>query len=171
VVPSPSRRNTIIIALAAVASIAASIAGYYAAEAQKYYALTNAELTTTLRYERLADEQARQDEELLIQATIEYHRNETRIGDFLVSEVSQEAKDYVVFNEQNNTFVLAPGYYEKLFENYSHSEQADHDYLEHAEMSDQYSKSFIILTSVLTGAVVIFSELSRKRENNVSRQL
>jgi len=159
-----SRRNPVIIAMAAVASIAAAIAGYYAAEAQKYYALTNAELTSTLRYEHLADEQARKDEELLIQATIEYRKNETRIGDFLASEVSQEAKDYIVFNDQNSTFSLAPGYYDKLFADFSHSEQMDHYYLERAEVADEYSRLFIIVTSLLTGAVVIFSELTRKKE-------
>jgi hypothetical protein len=52
---SPSRRNRAIIALAAAASIAASMAGYYAAEAEKYYHLTNAALTTAVRYERQAD--------------------------------------------------------------------------------------------------------------------
>ena len=47
-------RNTAIIAIAA-ASIAASMAGYYAAEAEKYYHLTNAALTTEVHYEHQTD--------------------------------------------------------------------------------------------------------------------
>jgi len=40
----------------------------------------------------------------------------------------------------------------------------DHYYLERAEVPDEYSRLFIIVTSLLTGAVVIFSELTRKKE-------
>ena len=59
-------RNTAIIALAATASIAAAMAGYYAAEeAEKNYHLSNAAQTTAVRYEHQADLQARHDEELL----------------------------------------------------------------------------------------------------------
>jgi serine protease inhibitor ecotin len=94
-------RNTAIIALAAVASIAAAMAAYYAAEAKKNYHLSNAALTTTaVRYEHQADLQARHDEELLIQATTQYHNNKTQIGDFVASQVSQEAEDNMVFDKQ-----------------------------------------------------------------------
>ncbi len=48
-------RNTAIIALAAAASIAAAMAAYYAAEAEKNYHLSNATLTTAVRYEHQAD--------------------------------------------------------------------------------------------------------------------
>lgn len=105
---SPTRRNSVIIALAAAASIAASMAGYYAAEAEKYYHLTNAALTTAVRFEHQADLQERHDEELLIQATIEYQENKTRSGDLLASQVSQEAKDNRVFDRQSNMFSLTP---------------------------------------------------------------
>jgi hypothetical protein len=87
-----SFRNTVIIAVAAAASISASFAGYFAAEAQKNFALSNAAVTKAVNYEHQADLQAIHDEELLMQATIEYHRNETRIGDFLVSQISDLAK-------------------------------------------------------------------------------
>src|SRR5215204_5032437 len=105
---SPSRRNTAIIALAAAASIAASMAGYYAAEAEKYYHLTNAALTTAVRFEHQADLQERNDEELLVQATIEYQENKTQIGDLLADQVSQEAKDNMVFDNQSDMFSLTP---------------------------------------------------------------
>jgi hypothetical protein len=94
---SQTRRIAAIIALAAAASIAASLAGYYAAESEKYYHLSDAALRTALHHEHQADLQAREDEELLIQATIEYGKNETRIGDILVSQVSQDAKNNIVF--------------------------------------------------------------------------
>jgi hypothetical protein len=165
---SATRRNTAIIALAAAASIAASMAGYYAAEAEKYYHLTNAALTTEVRYEHKADLQARHDEELLIQATSEYQRNETRIGDFVASQASQEAKDNMVFDKHNNTFSLRPKYYDVLYSNYLNSTQAEHDYLDHAEKADEYSRQLIIATALLTAAVVILSELMRKKEGNSS---
>jgi hypothetical protein len=57
------------------------MAGYYAAEAEKCYHLTNAALTTAAPFEHQADLQERHDEELLIQATIEYQENKTRSGD------------------------------------------------------------------------------------------
>ena len=96
---SPTVRSPTIVALAAAASIAAAMAAYYAAEAEKYYHLTNAALTTAVRYEHQDDLQARHDEELLVQATTEYHNNETQIGDFVASQVSQEAKDNMVFDK------------------------------------------------------------------------
>ena len=161
---SPTRRNTVIIALAAAASIAASMAGYYAAEAEKYYHLTNAALTTAGRFEHQADLQERHDEELLIQATIEYQENKTQIGDLLASEISQEAKDNMVFDKQNNMFSLTSKYYDVLYSDYFNSVQAEHDYLDHAELSDEYSRLSIIATSLLTATIVIFSELSRKKE-------
>ena len=105
---SQSRRNTIIIALAAAASIAASMAGYYAAEAEKFYHLTNTALTTAVSFEHQADLQERNDEEILIQATIEYQENKTRIDDLLGSQVSQEAKDNMVFDNQSDMFSLTP---------------------------------------------------------------
>src|SRR5919197_4849683 len=141
---SPTRRNAAIIALAAAASIAASMAGYYAAEAEKYYHLTNAALTTEVRYEHQADLQARHEEELLIQATIEYHKNETRVGNFLAEQVSQEAKDNMVFDKQSNTFSLTPKYYDVLYSNHSKSVQAEHDYFDRAELSDEYPSQFTI---------------------------
>ena len=165
---SPTRRNTVIIALAAAASIAASMAGYYAAEAEKYYHLTNAALTTAVRFEHQADLQERHDEELLIQATIEYQENKTRSGDLLASQVSQEAKDNRVFDKQSNRFSLTPKYYDVLYSDYFNSVQAEHDYLDRAELSDEYSRLSIIATSLLTATVVIFSELSRKKVNSSS---
>jgi hypothetical protein len=165
---SRTRRNTAIIALAAAASIAASMAGYYAAEAEKYYHLTNAALTTAVRFEHQADLQERNDEELLIQATIEYQENKTQSGDLLASQVSQEAKDNIVFDNQSNMFSLTPKYYEVLYLDYFNSVQEEHDYLERAELSDEYSRDSIIVTSLLTATVVIFSELTRRKENNSS---
>jgi hypothetical protein len=156
---SPTRRNSVIIALAAAASIAASMAGYYAAEAEKYYHLTNAALTTAVRFEHQADLQERHDEELLIQATIEYQENKTRSGDLLASQVSQEAKDNRVFDNQSNMFSLTPKYYDFLYSDY---------YLDRAELSDEYSRLSIIATALLTATVVIFSELSRKKVNSSS---
>lgn len=165
---SPTRRNSVIIALAAAASIAASMAGYYAAEAEKYYHLTNAALTTAVRFEHQADLQERHDEELLIQATIEYQENKTQSGDLLASQVSQEAKDNRVFDNQSNMFSLKPKYYDGLYLDYFNSVQAEHDYLDRAELSDEYSRLSIIATSLLTATVVIFSELSRKKVNSSS---
>jgi hypothetical protein len=165
---SRTRRNTAIIALAAAASIAASMAGYYAAEAEKYYHLTNAALTTAVRFEHQADLQERNDEELLIQATIEYQENKTQSGDLLASQVSQEAKDNIVFDNRSNMFSLTPKYYEVLYLDYFNSVQEEHDYLERAELSDEYSRDSIIVTSLLTATVVIFSELTRRKENNSS---
>ena len=165
---SPTRRNTAIIALAAAASISASMAGYYAAEAEKYYHLTNAALTTAVCFEHQADLQERNDEELLIQATIEYQENKTQSGDLLASQVSQEAKDNIVFDNQSNMFSLTPKYYEVLYSDYFNSVQEEHDSLERAELSDEYSRDSIIVTSLLTATVVIFSELTRKKENSSS---
>ena len=162
------RRNTTIIALAAAASIAASMAGYYAAEAEKYYHLTNAALTTAVRLEHQADLQERNDEEILIQATIEYQENKTQIGELLASQVSQEAKDNMVFDNQSGMFSLTPKYYDVLYSDYFNSVQAEHDYLDRAELSDEYSRLSIIMASLLTASVVIFSELSRKKEGNRS---
>ena len=157
-------RNTAIIALAAAASIAAAMAAYYAAEAEKNYHLSNAALTTTaVRYEHQADLQARHDEELFIQATTEYHNNKTQIGDFVASQVSQEAKDNMVFDKQSNIFSLTPNYYDVLYSDYFNSTQAEHDYLDRAEKADEYSRQSIIATALLTAAVVILSELTRKK--------
>jgi hypothetical protein len=156
-------RNTAIIALAAAASIAAAMAAYYAAEAEKNYHLSNAALTTAVRYEHQADLQARHDEELLIQATTEYHNNKTQTGDFIASKVSQEAKDNMVFDKQSNTFSLTPKYYDVLYSDYFNSTQAEHDYLDRAEKADEYSRESIIATAFLTAAVVILSELTRKK--------
>ena len=161
---SPTRRNTAIIALAAAASIAASMAGYYAAEAEKYYHLSNAALTNAVSFEHQADIQARHDEELLIQATIEYRKNETQVGDLLASQVSQEAKNNLVFDKQTSIFSLTAKYYDDMYSNHVSSVKAEHDYLDRAEMSDEYSRLSIIVTSLLTATIVIFSELTRKKE-------
>ena len=165
---SPSSRNTAIIALAAAASIAASMAGYYAAEAEKFYHLTDAALTTAVRFEHQADLQERNDEELLVQATIEYQENKTRIGDLLAAQVSQEAKDNMVFDKQSKMFSLTPNYYDVLYSDYFNSVKTEHDYFDRAELSDGYSRLSIILTSLLTATIVIFSELSRRKENRSS---
>lgn len=163
---SQTRRNTAIIALAAAASIAASLAGYFAAEAEKYYHLSDAALTTAVHFEHQADLQAREDEELLIQATIEYGKNETLIGDILVSQVSQDAKKNIVFDEQNNTFSLTPKYYDVMYSEYLNTTKTEQDYLERAELSDEYSRQSIIATSLLTATIVILSELTRRKENS-----
>jgi hypothetical protein len=165
---SPNRRNTTIIALAAAASITASMAGYYASEAERYYHLTNAALTTASRLEHQADLQERNDEGILVQATIEYQENKTKIGDLLASQVSQEAKDNMVFDKQSNMFSLTPKYYDVIYADYFNSVQAEHEYLDRAELSDEYSRLSIIMTSLITAIVVIFSELSRKKENRPS---
>ncbi|MFL6523900.1 MAG: hypothetical protein ACJ71B_10535 [Nitrososphaera sp.] len=165
---SPTRRNTTIIALAAAASIAASMAGYYAAEAEKYYHLSNAALITAVSFEHQADLQERNDEELLIQATIEYQENKTQTGDLLAGQVSQEAKDNMVFDNQSNMFSLTPKYYDVLYSDYFNSVDTEQDYIDHAELSDEYSRLSIISTSLLAATVVIFSELTRKKENNSS---
>jgi hypothetical protein len=161
---SPTHRNTAIIALAAAASIAASMAGYYAAEAEKYYHLSNAALTNAVSFEHQADIQARHDEELLIQATIEYRKNETQVGDLLISQVSQQAKNNIMFDKQTGTFSLTDKYYDDTYSNQTNSTKAEHDYLDRAELSDEYSRLSIIATSLLTATIVIFSELTRKKE-------
>ncbi|MDQ3873763.1 MAG: hypothetical protein M3258_09165 [Thermoproteota archaeon] len=167
----PTGRNTaIIITLAAAASISASLAGYYASDAEKYYHLTNAALTTAVRYEHQADLQARHDEELLIQATSEYHENKTKIGDFVSSQVSQEAKDNVVFDRQSNTFSLTSKYYDALYSDYFKSAKEQHDYIDRAENADEYSRQSIIATALLTALVVIMSELTRKKEREKERK-
>jgi hypothetical protein len=142
------------------------MAANYAAEAEKYYHLTNAALTTEARFQHQGDLKARHDEELLIQATSEYHNNETQIGDFISAQVSQEAKDNMVFNNQSNTFSLTPKYYEVIYTDYFNSMQAEHDYLDQAEKADEYSRQSIIATAVLTAGVVILSELTRKKEGS-----
>jgi hypothetical protein len=164
-VQSHTSRNTVIIAIAAAASISASFAGYYAAEAEKYYALTNGSVTKAVRYEHQADLQVRRDEELLMQATIEYHRNETRVGDFLVSQLSEAAKGNMIIDRANINYSLMPSYYDKLYSSYAGSTVEEHDYLNRAELSDEYSRLSIIGASLLTAGVVIFSELTRKKEN------
>jgi len=163
---SQIRRNTVVIALAAAASIAASLAGYYAAEAEKYYHLSDAALTTAVHFEHQADLQAREDEELLIQATIEYRKNETRIGDLLASQVSQEAKNNIIFNQQNSTLSLMPKYYDIMYSDFLNTTKTEQKYLETAELSNEYSRQFIIATSLLTATIVILSELTRRKENS-----
>lgn len=162
---SHSSRNLVIIAIAAAASISASFAGYFAADAGKYYALTNAAVTKAVRHEHKADLAARQDEELLVQATTEYLRNETRIGDFLLSHISEAAKQNMKVDKANVAFSLTPSYYDNLYSMYDKSVEEEHDYLERAEVSDEYSRLSIIAASALTAAVVIFSEFTRKKEN------
>lgn len=166
---SHSRRNLVIITIAAAASISASLAGYFAADAQKYFALTNAAVTKAARYEHQADLEARQDEELLIQATIEYHRNETRVGDFLVSQASETARQHMKVDKANVAFSLAPEYYDSLYSTFDKSVDEEHTYLEKAELSDEYSRLSIIGASVLTAGVVIFSEFTRKKEKEDQR--
>jgi hypothetical protein len=144
------------------------MAGYYAAEAEKYYHLTDSALTTAVRFEHQADLKERNDEELLIQATIEYQENKTQTGDLLADQVSQEAKDNMEFDNQSRMFSLTPKYYDVLYSDYFSSVKAEHDYLDRAEKSDEYSRLSIIATSLLTATVVIFSELSRKKENRSS---
>jgi len=156
----------VVIALAAAASIAASLAGYYAAEAEKYYHLSDAALTTAVHFGHQADLQAREDEELLIQATIEYRKNETRIGDLLASQVSQEAKNNIIFNQQNSTLSLMPKYYDIMYSDFLNTTKTEQKYLETAELSNEYSRQFIIATSLLTATIVILSELTRRKENS-----
>ena len=163
---SQTRRNTVIIALAAAASIAASLAGYYAAEAEKYYHLSDAALTTAVHFEHQADLQAREDEELLIQATIEYRKNETRIGDLLASQVSQGAKNNIIFDKQNNTLSLMPKYYDIMYSDFLNTTKTEQKYLETAELSNEYSRQFIIATSLLTATIVILSELTIRKEKS-----
>ena len=161
---SHSRRNLVIIALAAIASISASLAGYFAADAQKYFALTNASVTKAVRYEHQADLQAPQDEELLIQATVEYHRNETKVGDFLVTQASEAARQNMNLDKRNIAFSLTPEYYDSIYSKYDKSVEEEHNYLGKAELSDEYSRLSIISASALTAAVVIFSEFTRRKE-------
>lgn len=61
-------------------------------------------------------------------------------------------------------FSLTPKYYDVLYSDYFNSVQAEHEYLDRAEPSDEYSRLSIIVTSLLTATIVIFSELSRKKE-------
>jgi hypothetical protein len=86
----------------------------------------------------------------------------------LASQVSQEAKNNMVFDKQSNTLSLTPMYYDVIYLDYFNSTQAEHDYLDHAELSDEYSRQSIIATSLLTATVVIFSELTRRKENSSS---
>ena len=160
-----SFRNTVIIAVAAAASISASFAGYFAAEAQKYFALSNAAVTKAVKYEHQADLQARHDEQLLMQATIEYHRNETRIGDFLVGQVSDMAKQDMSIDTANLSYSLPQKYYDDIYSDYEIATGEEHDHLAKAEISDEYTKMSIIATSLLTAGIVIFSEFTRKQES------
>ena len=161
---SRSARNTVIIVFAAAASISASFAGYYAAEAQKYFALTNAAVTKAVKYEHQADLQARQDEEILIQATIEYHKNETRVGDFLISQVSDTARQDMRIDKENKAYSLSQKYYDDMYSNYQGAIEEEHGNLTKAELSDGYTKMAIIAASLLTAGIVIFSEFTRKPE-------
>ena len=154
-----------IITIAAAASIAASFAGYYAAEAQKYFALTNGAVTKATRYEHQADLQALHDEELLMQATIAYHRNETRIGDFLVTQISDTARQDMNIDKVNVSYSLPQKYYDDMYSNYEAAIQEEHDYLTRAEFSDESTKISIITTSLLTAGIVIFSEFTRKEQS------
>ena len=70
----------------------------------------------------------------------------------------------MVFDKQSNMFSLTPNYYDVLYSDYFNSVREEHDYLDRAELSDEYSRLSIIMTSLLTASVVIFSELSRKKE-------
>ena len=151
--------------MAAAASISASFAGYYAAEAGKYFALTNAAVTKAVKYEHQADLQAREDEELLIQATIAYHKNDTRIGDFLVGLVSDTAKKDMSIDKANTSYSLPTEYYDDVYSNYEISSMEEHNYLDRAEQSDEYSRLSIIATSILTAGIVIFSEFTRRKES------
>jgi len=159
-----SVRNTVIIAIAAAASISASFAGYYAAEAQKYFALGNTAVTKAAKYEHQADLQTRHDEELIIQATIEYHRNETRVGDFLLSQLSETAKENITIDKANLSYSLPQRYYDHMYSDYENSIGDEHNYLVQAEQSDEFTKMAIIATSILTAGVVVFSEFTRKTE-------
>jgi hypothetical protein len=76
--------------------------------------------------------------------------------------------DNRVFDNQSNMFSLTPKYYDVLYSDYFNSVQAEHDYLDRAELSDEYSRLSIIATALLTATVVIFSELSRKKVNSSS---
>ena len=142
------------------------MAGYFAADAQKYFALTNASVTKAVRYEHQADLEALQDEELLIQATVEYHRNETKVGDFLVTQASEAARQNMNLDKRNIAFSLTPDYYDSINSMYDKSVEEEHNYLEKAELSDEYSRLSIISASALTAAVVIFSEFTRRKETH-----
>jgi menaquinone-dependent protoporphyrinogen IX oxidase len=162
VVQRRSIRNSVIIAVAAAASISASFAGYYAAEAQKFFALGNTAVTKAVKNEHQADLQVLHDEELLIQATIEYHKNETRIGDFLVGQVSDIAKRDMSLDSTNLSYSLPQKYYDDMYSGYESAIEEEHDYLARAELSDEYTKMAIISASLLTAGIVIFSEFTRK---------
>ena len=160
-----SRRNSVIIALAAAASIAASFAGYYAAEAQKDYSLHSADLITAQRLELQADDEERQDEMLINLAKLESYKNDTRVAHQLLSSLSQNAKDYMYIDGNNiSSISLTPKYYDSVLSDYVNSNQVEHHHLDLATQADEYSRTFIILTSVLSAGVVIFSELSRRKE-------
>jgi hypothetical protein len=58
--------------------------------------------------------------------------------------------------------------YDVIYVEYFNSVQAEHDYLDRAEISDEYSRLSIIMTSLITAIVVIFSELSREKEKRSS---
>jgi len=135
-----------------------------AADAQKYFALTNVAMTRAAHDEHKADLQAQHDEELLIQATIEYDKNETKIAKYLTEQVSDEAKNNIVFYTNKNTFSLTPKYYDVLYSNYNNSTQEVQYNIDRAELSDGYSRQAIIITSFLAMTIVIFSELTRKKE-------
>ncbi|SRR5579875_902781 len=158
---SQRRRNTIILVLAAAASISASVAGFYAAEAQKDYGLSNASLITALHYERQADSQERQDEQILLQATIAQYYNQTQVEKPLLDRLSQEAKDSLVYNKENNTFNFNPSYYTTVDSKYATFGQSGENDLEHADIADSYSRLFIIITSVLSAGIVAFSEFTK----------
>jgi hypothetical protein len=53
-----------------------------------------------------------------MQATIEYHRNETRIGDFLVSQVSDMAKQDMSIDTANLLYSLPQKYYDDIYSDY-----------------------------------------------------
>src|SRR5215208_1683434 len=104
----------------------------------------------------------------LFKQQLNIKRTKTQIGDLLADQVSQEAKDNMVFDKQSNMFSLTPKYYDVLYSDYFNSVNAEHEYLDRAELSDEYSRLSIIVTSLLTATIVIFSELSRRKENRSS---
>jgi hypothetical protein len=143
------------------AFISASVAGFYAAEAQKNYGLSNAILIPALHYERQADSQERQDEQILLQATIAQYYNQTQVEKPLLGKLSQEAKDSRIYNKESNTFNFSSLYYTAVDSKYAAFDQSGENGLEHADIADSYSRLFIIITSVLSAGVVAFSEFTK----------
>ena len=152
-----------IVALAAAASISASLAGYFSSEALANYSLSNTSQLAGVSEADFATQIVLRDEALYFQAFSAFYRNETNLGNLYYGMMTEESSQNLVVDEESGAFHFKSEYLNKMYEDADSLEQLAVDKLKLAEAADRYARAFIIMTSSISAAIVVFGEISRVR--------